>query len=113
MIIGNNDKQAEDDPLTGHRKHYDDELEVSNCGLGACKPKWASKYASTNIFMVVFLSAYVLQGCYLTYFVSVITTIEKLIHIKSATTGMLLSFSEVGQICTSLFLTYFAGRGHR
>lgn len=38
---------------------------------------------------------------------------EKLFHIKSAWIALLLSFSEVGQICTSLFLTYFAGRGHR
>lgn len=50
---------------------------------------------------------------YFTYFVSVITTIEKLFQIKSKTTGLLLSATEVGQICTSLFLTYFAGRGHR
>lgn len=44
---------------------------------------------------------------------SVITTLEKLFHIKSATIALLLNFSEIGQICTSLFLTYFAGRGHR
>lgn len=44
---------------------------------------------------------------------SVITTIEKLFHIKSASIALLLNFSEIGQICTSLFLTYFAGRGHR
>lgn len=54
-----------------------------------------------------------LSGCYFTYFVSVLTTMEKLFHIKSAWIALLLSFSEVGQICTSLFLTYFAGRGHR
>lgn len=44
---------------------------------------------------------------------SVITTIEKLFHIKSASIALLLNFSEIGQICTSLLLTYFAGRGHR
>lgn len=54
-----------------------------------------------------------LQGMYYTYFVSVITTIEKLFQIKSKTTGMLMSATEVGQISTALFLTYYAGRGHR
>lgn len=44
---------------------------------------------------------------------SVITTIEKLFHIKSASIALLLNFSEIGQICTSLLLTYSAGRGHR
>lgn len=50
---------------------------------------------------------------YSTYFVSMITTIEKLFQIKSKTTGLLMSVTEVGQISTALFLTYYAGRGHR
>lgn len=49
----------------------------------------------------------------MTYFVSIITTIEKLFQIKSKTTGLLLSASEMGQISTAMLLTYFAGRGHR
>lgn len=50
---------------------------------------------------------------YYTYFVSVITTIEKLFQIKSKTTGLLMSTTEIGQISTALLLTYYAGRGHR
>ncbi|XP_068141904.1 solute carrier organic anion transporter family member 74D [Drosophila tropicalis] len=87
--------------------------EGSNCGLFGCRPRWARRFASTHVFMVVFLLAYILQGMYMTYFVSVITTIEKLFQIKSKTTGFLLSASEMGQICTAMLLTYFAGRGHR
>jgi MFS family permease len=102
------EKVAEDDPLTGHRK-----WNVVESSKEALKPRWGNRFASTNFFMVIFLLAYVLQGCYFTYFVSVITTIEKLFHIKSASIALLLNFSEIGQICTSLFLTYFAGRGHR
>lgn len=83
------------------------------CGIGSCRPKWATKLASTKVFMVVFLLAWVLQGMYSTYFVSVITTIEKLFQIQSKVTGMLLSVTEIGQISTALFLTYYAGRGHR
>lgn len=83
------------------------------CGIGSCRPKWATKLASTKVFMVVFLLAWVLQGMYSTYFVSVITTIEKLFQIQSKVTGVLLSVTEIGQISTALFLTYYAGRGHR
>lgn len=50
---------------------------------------------------------------FLTYFVSVTTTVEKLYKVESKTTGTLLAATEIGQICTALFLTYFAGRGHR
>lgn len=91
----------------------DDEEATSNCGLGPWKPKWLRGFASTHVFMVVFLCGWVLQGVFYTYFVSVITTIEKLFQIKSKTTGMILATSEVGQICTALLLTYFAGTGHR
>lgn len=50
---------------------------------------------------------------YYTYFVSVITTIEKLFQIQSKTTGMIMSATEVGQIGSSLLLTYYGGQGHR
>ncbi|XP_059612896.1 solute carrier organic anion transporter family member 74D [Phlebotomus argentipes] len=108
---GHADKMpAEADPLTGRRPFPEDE---TSCGIGSCKPKWARSFATTHVFMVVFLLAWILQGMYYTYFVSVITTIEKLFQIKSKTTGMLMSATEVGQISTALFLTYYAGRGHR
>lgn len=111
MKLNGNDKILnEEDPLTGTQNWQI--LKSSNCTENT-RIKWRHRFASTNFFMVIFLIAYVLQGCYFTYFVSVITTIEKLFHIKSATIALLLNFSEVGQICTSLFLTYFAGRGHR
>lgn len=103
-----NDKVTEDDPLTGRRK-----WNAAGQSGEAFQPRWRQKFASTKFFMVVFLLAYVLQGCYFTYFVSVITTIEKLFHIKSANIALLLNFSEIGQIFTSLLLTYYAGRGHR
>ncbi|XP_031619766.1 solute carrier organic anion transporter family member 74D isoform X2 [Contarinia nasturtii] len=111
--------KSEHESLTGVVRHpkndypNDDYYERSDCGIGFCKPKWARVFASTHVFMVIFLLAWILQGMYFTYFVSVITTIEKLFQIKSKTTGLLMSATEFGQICTSLFLTYFAGRGHR
>lgn len=72
-----------------------------------------SAFHSTRVFMLVFLSGWVLQGMFLTYFVSVTTTVEKLYRMESKTTGTLLAATEIGQICTALFLTYLAGRGHR
>lgn len=123
---GITEKYDEHDPLTGLYKQkqglYESELDsdtqedasqTHGCGLFGCRPKWARSLASTHVFMVVFLLAYILQGMYMTYFVSVITTIEKLFQIKSKTTGLLLSASEMGQISTAMLLTYFAGRGHR
>ncbi|XP_013176690.1 PREDICTED: solute carrier organic anion transporter family member 2A1-like isoform X1 [Papilio xuthus] len=91
----------------------------NNNGSLVCKlpepeePDSCAAFHSTRIFMLVFLSGWVLQGMFLTYFVSVTTTIEKLFKVESKTTGTLLAATEIGQICTALFLTYLAGRGHR
>lgn len=66
-----------------------------------------------SLLIASFIHDWIQQGMYSTYFVSMITTIEKLFQIKSKTTGLLMSVTEVGQISTALFLTYYAGRGHR
>lgn len=79
----------------------------------APEPKWRRPFYSTSFFMVIFLMGWVLQGMFLTYFVSITTTVEKLFRVESKTTGTLLAATEIGQICTALFLTYLAGRGHR
>nr|CAD7200701.1 unnamed protein product [Timema douglasi] len=84
-----------------------------NCGLGPCAPKWLQIFASKQAFLVTFCITWVLQGMYYTYFVSVITTIEKLFQIQSKTTGIIMSATEIGQIGSSLLLTYYGGQGHR
>lgn len=58
---GNPDKMMpEEDLLTGQERISDIDDE-SSCGIGSCKPKWAKNFASTHVFMVVFLLAWVLQ----------------------------------------------------
>lgn len=85
----------------------------TECGLGPCAPRWLQVFASKQAFLVVFCITWVLQGMYYTYFVSVITTIEKLFQIQSKTTGLIMSATEIGQIGSSLLLTYYGGQGHR
>lgn len=85
----------------------------TECGLGACAPRWMQSYASKKTFLIVFCLAWVLQGMYHTYFVSAITTIEKLFQIQSKITGIIMSATEIGQIGSSLLLTYYGGQGHR
>lgn len=69
-LLGNgNGYPAELDPLTGVERNTtrdvnDDEYSRSNCGLGSCQPKWARSFASTHVFMVVFLLAWILQVNY-------------------------------------------------
>lgn len=85
----------------------------TECGLAGCAPRWMQPYASKKTFLIVFCLAWVLQGMYHTYFVSAITTIEKLFQIQSKITGIIMSATEIGQIGSSLLLTYYGGQGHR
>jgi len=89
-----------------------DEREYS-CGLCSMRPQWLQRFANKQTFLAIFCLTSVLQGMYYTYFVSVLTTIEKLYQIQSKTTGMIMSATEIGQIGGALLLTYYGGHGHR
>ncbi|XP_066601245.1 solute carrier organic anion transporter family member 74D [Prorops nasuta] len=89
-----------------------DDANVS-CGWGPWRPRWLQYFATKQAFLGIFCLTWVLQGMYYTYFVSVITTIEKLFQIQSKTTGIIMSATEIGQIGSSLLLTYYGGQGHR
>ena len=100
------------DPAMVDGDQNDDDALV--CGLGRfCSPGWLQRFASKQMFLAVFCLACVLQGMFYTYFVSVLTTIEKLFQIQSKTTGIIMSATEIGQIGGSLILTYYGGQGHR
>lgn len=98
----------------GHQliSHDDDDYE-SSCGIFYCHPRWLQHFANKQCFLVLFCLTSVLQGIYYTYFVSVLTTIEKLYQVQSKTTGLLMSSTEIGQISGVLLLTYYGGKGHR
>lgn len=98
---------ANDDGVGGCR---DDGLQ---CGIGPCRAKWMQMFASKQVFLATFCFSWVLQGMFSTYFVSVITTLEKLFQLQSKTMGIVLSATEIGQIGSSLLLTYYGGQGHR
>lgn len=83
------------------------------CGIGPCRSKWMQVFASKQVFLATFCFSWVLQGMFSTYFVSVITTLERLFQLQSYTMGIVLSATEIGQIGSSLLLTYYGGQGHR
>lgn len=65
-----------------------------------------------KIFLLVFCLASVTQGMYSTYFVSILTTIERIYQIQSKTAGAIMSATEIGQIVGSLVIAYYGGRGN-
>lgn len=85
----------------------------TSCGLMSLRPKWMQGLANKQTFLIIFSLTSILQGMYYTYFVSVLTTIEKLYQIQSKTTGIIMSATEIGQIGGAMLLTYYGGQGHR
>ena len=62
----------------------EEEAEVV-CGLGRfCSPRWLQRLATKQMFLCVFCLTCILQGMFFTYFVSVLTTIEKLFQVATA-----------------------------
>lgn len=66
-----------------------------------------------KLFFLVFCLASVTQGMYSTYFVSILTTIERIYQIQSKTAGAIMSATEVGQILGSLLIAYYGGKGNK
>ena len=84
-----------------------------SCGIFNWHPHCLQRFANKKCFLTLFCLTSILQGVYYTYFVSVLTTIEKLYQIQSRTIGMVMSSTEIGQISGALLLTYYGGQGHR
>ena len=66
-----------------------------------------------KIFLLIFCLASITQGMYSTYFVSILTTIERIYQIRSKTAGAILSATEIGQILGSLLIAYYGGKGNK
>lgn len=66
-----------------------------------------------KLFLLIFCLASITQGMYSTYFVSILTTIERIYQIQSKTAGAILSATEIGQIMGSLFIAHYGGRGNK
>lgn len=114
-VTDDDDKEAADAMLSAAVKAAAadrDDRDVQ-CGIGPCRSKWMQMFASKQVFLATFCFSWVLQGMFSTYFVSVITTLEKLFQLQSKTMGIVLSATEIGQIGSSLLLTYYGGQGHR
>ncbi|XP_065566169.1 solute carrier organic anion transporter family member 74D-like isoform X3 [Artemia franciscana] len=91
----------------------DDSNNETTCGIGPFQGKWLQKFANKKTYILVYSIVGTLQSMFFTYFVAVLTTVEKQFRFKSRTSGIVLSGNEVSQILLSLLLAYFGGQGHR
>ncbi|KAG9509960.1 hypothetical protein GZH46_01513 [Fragariocoptes setiger] len=114
------------DPNASHRwsplREFTTESFNKSKDLGSCSfvdDKGPSRtcpqqnFTSKKTFLFIFCLASIIQGMYSTYFVSTLTTIERLFQFQSQTAGAIMSATEFGQILGSLVISYYGGRGNK
>ncbi|CAM1327796.1 Uncharacterised protein g9587 [Pycnogonum litorale] len=90
-----------------------DAIRDDKCGIGGCKPKWLQFFATPTCFLVIFSMIGMVQGAFFTYFVGVITTIEKRYAFKSQITGIISIADNISPVFICLIIGFFGGSGHR
>ncbi|KFM75765.1 Solute carrier organic anion transporter family member 4C1, partial [Stegodyphus mimosarum] len=83
------------------------------CGIGIFRPKWIQKWATPEVYLVLYSIIGVLQGTYYTYLVSTITTLEKRFAFKTKISGTIMLADEISPLLLGPLVGYFGGKFHR
>ncbi|XP_017835385.1 solute carrier organic anion transporter family member 74D [Drosophila busckii] len=87
--------------------------EAHECGFWFLRGPQLQRFATENVYVVV----YGIAGCLITmaysYFTGTITTLEKRYKIPSQVSAVITIGNDISTTFTSAFLGYYAGRGHR
>ncbi|GBL94477.1 Solute carrier organic anion transporter family member 4A1 [Araneus ventricosus] len=87
--------------------------EDGQCGIGKFKPKWLQRFADPKVYLVIFCIVGVLEGAYFSYFVGVLTTLEKRYAFGSKTSGVILIADSISATLLSLLVGYYGGKAHK
>ncbi|GFT22263.1 solute carrier organic anion transporter family member 4A1 [Nephila pilipes] len=92
----------------------EENIRVDNqCGIGRFKPKWLQRFADPKIYLVIFCIVGVLEGAYFTYFVGVLSTLEKRFAFDSKVSGVILIADSISATVISLIVGYYGGKAHK
>ncbi|KAJ1528035.1 hypothetical protein ONE63_007956 [Megalurothrips usitatus] len=87
--------------------------EETSCGIGFIRGAFLQRFATKNVYVLI----YGLLGCIFSasyaYSNGIITTLEKRFKIPSKTIGVITVGNDFTQLFVSVFLSYYAGKGHR
>ncbi|XP_042908479.1 solute carrier organic anion transporter family member 74D isoform X2 [Parasteatoda tepidariorum] len=83
------------------------------CGIGTFKPKFLQRFANAKCFLVFFCLIGILQGAYFTYFIGILTTLEKRYSFDSSVTGIILIADNISPALFGIFLGYYGKFAHR
>ncbi|KAG8187160.1 hypothetical protein JTE90_020037 [Oedothorax gibbosus] len=98
------------------RKYQDEPAEPDDdtrCGIGPCKPSWLQRFADPKVYLIIYCIVGVIEGAHFTYFVGVLTTLEKRFAFESKISGIILIADNISGACLSLIIGYFGGKWHK
>ncbi|GFR12861.1 solute carrier organic anion transporter family member 4A1 [Trichonephila clavata] len=101
-----------EDSLNGEHIREDDDVD-DQCGIGRFKPKWLQRFADPKIYLVIFCIVGVLEGAYFTYFVGILSTLEKRFAFDSKVSGVILIADSISATLISLIVGYYGGKAHK
>ncbi|GIY31412.1 solute carrier organic anion transporter family member 4A1 [Caerostris extrusa] len=91
------------------RKNEEDYM----CGIGRFKPKWMQKFADPKVYLIIFCTVGVLEGAYFTYFVGVLTTLEKRFGFESQLSGIIFIADNISATLISFLVGYYGQKWHK
>lgn len=95
------------------RKKETEEDEDELCGIGSFKPKWLQIFADPKVYLVIFCIIGVIEGAYFTYFVGILSTLEKRYAFESKISGIILIADNISAAVLSMLVGYYGGKGHK
>ncbi|GFS32140.1 solute carrier organic anion transporter family member 4C1 [Nephila pilipes] len=85
----------------------------TRCGLGNCQPMCLQRFAQPKFFLLFFCLIGILQGAYFTYFIGILSTLEKRYSFDSWITGVILIADNLSPVIFGLFIGYYGKYVHR
>ncbi|XP_055947690.1 solute carrier organic anion transporter family member 74D-like isoform X2 [Argiope bruennichi] len=93
---------------------YEESKEIEyKCGIGKFKPKWMQRFADPKVYLVIFCTVGVLEGAYFTYFVGVLTTLEKRFGFESQLSGVIFIADNISATLISFIVGYYGQKWHK
>ncbi|GBL94481.1 Solute carrier organic anion transporter family member 4A1 [Araneus ventricosus] len=93
---------------------HEESMEIEyKCGIGKFKPKWMQRFVDPKVYLVIFCTVGVLEGAYFTYFVGVLTTLEKRFGFESQLSGVIFIADNISAAFLSFIVGYYGQHWHK
>lgn len=99
--------------LKKYQQQSQQEDNDTRCGMGPCKPNWLQRFADPKVYLIIYCTVGVIEGAHFTYFVGVLSTLEKRFAFESKISGIILIADNISGALLSLIIGYYGGKWHK